>query len=181
MNFLPLTFHSGLMFVTLVLLGCGEKVRFLSGELSRQEAKRILDNEGRGNACQATLKFVKGGLDKAKANGSVSEVRNPGGWVEKITVATMPGGGHWKVQTFVNTEPIVVRDKNEKMCLPGAVEITAIADAPFAPSSGSYKFVEFTEIVRLPPELQKLGSFVYTQYRKSTTFQKTDVGWRVAR
>ena len=73
------------------------------------------------------------------------------------------------------------RKNQENVCLPGKVEIVAIADATFAPSSGSYKAVEFVEVVTVPPELERIRSYVYTRYNKSVIFQKTDAGWRVAK
>lgn len=161
--------------IAATLAGCGD--------LSRSDVERILNGEARGTACVAELQFVDGGFEKAKASGALAFLQAESGLLGHVfKVADLPGGDRWQV-VFLGFEknPNVTRKLGKNRCLPGKVEVGAIADAPFAPNAKSYKLVEFVEVVSLPPELERIKPHVYTRYSKSTVFQKTDAGWRVAR
>lgn len=161
----------GALGATIALAGCGD--------LTRSEAERILNNEGRGSACVTSLNFNEGGFERAKANGAFSVLQ--GGLLgATLKVADSPDGDQWQIGCMMGLCAGVSRKNRGNLCLPGKVEILTIADAPFAPNNASYKIVEFVEVVAVPPELARIAPYVYTRYTKSTTFQKTDRGWRVA-
>jgi hypothetical protein len=159
----------------LILPGCGD--------LTRSEVERILNGEGRGHACVTELGFLDDGFEKAKAGNTISFIPSESGFLgSTFKVADLPDGDRWQV-IFLGFEknPNITRKTKNKLCLPGKVEVLTLADAPFAPPGGSYKIVEYVEVVALPSELERVRPYVYTRYRKQTVFQKTDRGWRVAR
>jgi hypothetical protein len=153
------------------------------GDLSRSAAEGILNGESRGAACVSGLDFIDGGFEKAKSSQAISIIRNESGLLGNVfLVASLPGGDRWHVVHFgFEKNPKVSRKVQSDQCLPGRAEVTTIADAPFAPVAGSYKVVEFVEIVTIPAELERLKPYVFMRYNKSQIFQKTDRGWRVAR
>jgi hypothetical protein len=157
--------------VTLTLTGCSD--------LTRSEAERILDGEARGSACQSRLDFNEGGFAKAKTIGAFSVIGNDL-FGTTLKVADAPNGDQWICLDLAGRCGSVSR-KKQNLCLTGKVEILAIADAPFAPNSGSYKVVEFVEVVTIPQELERIGPYLNTRYKKHVVFQKTDAGWRVTR
>lgn len=151
-------------------------------DLSRSDAEQILEGVARGRACVANLQFVDGGFDAAKNSGAIAIIRNESGLLGSVyLVADLPGGDRWQV-VFLGFEknPNVSRKSQQNLCLPGKAEVTSIADAPFAPGSGSYKLVDFVEVVAIPLELERIKPYVYARYSKREVFQKTDAGWRVA-
>ena len=148
------------------------------GDLGRSDVEQILNGEGRGYACQTTLNFADGGFEKARAAGAFSNAQ--GGLIgASLKVADSSDGDQWQVSCLIGMCGGIGRKTHGNRCLPGHVEVLAIADAPFAQGSGSYKSVDYVEIVDLPPELSRVAAFVYTRYKKSAIFQKTDNGWRV--
>ncbi len=167
--------HIAAFFAACALAGCGD-------ELTRGLAEQILNGASRGHACNTDLQFIEGGLEKAKASGALTLLRNESGLLGTAYHASdVPGGGRWIVfHLGFETNPLLSRRPESKQCLPGHVEITSIADMPFAPGNNSYKVVEYIERVTIPPELARLKGLVFDGYRKSATFQKTDNGWRVA-
>jgi hypothetical protein len=149
------------------------------GDLTRSEVERILNGEGRGSACVTGLDFNDGGFERAKASGAFSVLQ--GGLLgATLKVADTPDGDQWQVGCLMGMCANISRKTNANRCLPGKVEVLTIADAPFAPNNASYKIVEFVEVVTVPSELARIAPYVYTRYKKSTMFQKTDRGWRVA-
>jgi hypothetical protein len=155
----------------------------LSGcDLSRSDVERILNDQSRGDSCQSNLKFVDGGFANAKSNGKVVLIQNESGFLGQVfKVADLPAGDRYQVIFLgFETNPLVTRKIQSTVCLPGHVEVTAIADAPFAPIAGSYKLVDFVEVVTLPAELQAIQPYVFLRYSKQAVFQKTDASWRVA-
>jgi hypothetical protein len=165
------TAYAAIFVQALLLAGCND--------LTRSEAARILDNEGRGHACVSTLDFNEGGFERAKAAGVFS--RFQGGLIGSgITIADTADGDQWHIACLMGMCGGIARKNRSNLCIPGRVEVLTLADPPFVQNNGSYKTVEFTEIVDLPPELKRMEQYVYTRYKKSVMFQKTDAGWRVA-
>jgi hypothetical protein len=166
----------GVVVAMLTVAGCGD-------DLTRSEAQRILDGEGRGHACVSRLSFIDGGLEKAVDSGAISLIEGSESmrWGRTYKVSDLPDGDRWQVAILFGRDVRVARQKQANLCIPGNVEIQTIADAPFSPSGGTYKLVEFTEVVNLPSELRPIRDFVFTRYNKQVVFQKTDRGWRVAR
>lgn len=160
-----------LLAAALSLSGCGD--------LTRSDAERILNTEARGSACQASLDFVQGGIEKAKTNGVIPE--NGRGLGSAIKLAATSDGDQWKISCFAFVGCNVSRISKPNVCLPGKVAIRALADAPAMLCGGNCKQVDFIEIVTLPPELQSLAPYVNTRYEKKLVLQKADSGWRVAR
>ncbi len=152
------------------------------GDLSRSEAKTVLDGVSRGSACQTQLEFMDGGFQKARAAGALNPIPRESGLLGTVfKVSDLPAGNRWEViYRGFESNPLVIRKLHGNLCLPGEVEITALSDPPFAPARGSYRVVEFIEHVNLPPELKSIEPYVYVKYRKKIVFQKTDNGWRVA-
>ena len=160
-----------------------------TAELTRELAARILNEEGRSFACVSNLTFKEGGFEKAKNQGVImwKEVKTmrelykfSGDGIEH-RLTGLPEASPWRVEESAVSAPRVRRTGGDDKCLSGKAAIRSIADMPFAPSSGSYKEVEFTEFVSLPPELEPLRSYIYTGYDKSVGFQRTDQGWRAQR
>lgn len=62
----------------------------------------------------------------------------------------MPNGDMWRVSPMENMfeNRTLARDKSRDLCLSGKAKVGAIAEPPFAPASGSYKLVEFVEVVK---------------------------------
>jgi hypothetical protein len=165
-----------------VLLAAAAVLGGCNDDLTRSEAKRILDGPSRGSACQSGLQFLDGAFSRAKAAGILTFMPNESGLLGAMyKLADLPGGDRWQT-AFLGFEknPMVTRRLNRNLCLPGQVEITALAPVPFGPASDSYKEVDFVEVVSLPPELSRLAPYVYLRYTKKAVFQKTDNGWRVA-
>lgn len=154
-----------------------------SGVLTRAYAAQILNGAGRGYACQTGLTFIDGGFDRARTDGVLVKVeRGYAGFDSVYRASDLPDGDMWRVSPKENMFEAaqLSRDKNKLGCLRGSVEVGPIADAPFAPGAGSYKVVEYVEVVELPAELEKMRPYVFTRYEKKAVFQKTDEGWRVA-
>lgn len=175
MRVLTILHVGALVAAALALVSCND-------DLTRSEAKRILDGPSRGNACQSEVKFLDDGFQRAKAAGILMLLRNESGLLGTMyKIADLPDGDRWQA-AFLGFEknPLVTRKLNRNRCLPGQVEITALAPVPFGPQSNSYKEVDFVEVVSLPPELSRLTPYVYLRYSKRTVFQKADNGWRVA-
>jgi hypothetical protein len=97
-----------------------------------------------------------------------------------LKIADSPDGDQWQVACPMGFCGGVGLKENGSRCLPGHVEVVAVADAPFGTGGGSYKIVDYVWVVSVPPELKHIEPYIYTRYRKSATFQKTDRGWRVA-
>jgi hypothetical protein len=157
----------------MALGGCGD-----SGHLTRAEAERILNGEGRGYVCVTRLGFTEEGFKKVKASNLIDRTTSK--------VADAPDGDRWLAfdRIMGDCDPLpnfycVKRMKHPRRCLDGKADILAIADAPFAIGSGSYKVVDYVEIVTPPPELKHIEAFMDNQYAGSIVFQKTDRGWRV--
>jgi hypothetical protein len=165
----------------LIRIGVLSAITALSGcnDLSRSEVERILNNEARGTACVSSLDFTDGGFERAKASG-VSFSAQGGLLSSALKVADTPDGDQWQVGCMLGLCGGVGRKNKPNLCLPGQIEVLTIADAPFAPNNGSYKTVDYVEVVKLPAEITHLAPYVYTRYKKSAVFQKTDRGWRVA-
>jgi hypothetical protein len=154
----------------LLLTGCGN--------ISRSDAEKILNGTGRGFACAPRLKFLPDGFDQARKAGLIPERQGLAALQMTQKVADAPDGDFWQIEMEFMMGVFLGRGKDGRMCIPGTATVTSIADVPFAPSSGSYKLVDFTEVITLPPELEKFRQYVYLQYAKRVVMQKTDGGWR---
>lgn len=149
----------GVLAAAVALAGCNK-------DLTRDRVQEML-NADRGSACEAELRFVDGGFERAKRDNRF-RLEN-----FRYIAANVPGEqDRW----YTPMGGTIQREKNPRKCLPGKAEVTAILDGPIA----SVKAVEFTEVVSLPPELMHFKDYVLTRYRKRAHFERTDQGWRVA-
>jgi hypothetical protein len=153
---------------TILLAGCGD--------LTRSDAERILDGDGRSYACETQLQFTETGFEQAKAQGLFTIDQGSGLLGSSLKVANSPDGDEWQVSCMMGLCGGITLKEHANRCIPGHVEITAIADA--APGADSYKEVDYIEVISLPPELKSVEQFVFTRYNKKSILQKTDTGWR---
>jgi hypothetical protein len=151
------------------------------GDLTRTEAARVLNGEARGSACETQLEFAPGGFASAKERGAFTVVPATVTMAVTLKVADTSDGDRWQLVCLLNncTGAKVHRMKNQNRCLPGQVEVRAIAEMPMG--GGNFKQVDYDEVVTVPPELASIAPYVRTRFQKSIVFQKTDRGWRVAR
>lgn len=168
--------HALFLLVSVIVSGCGD-------EFSRSSAQQQLNGDARGSACEASLSFNDGGFDRARAAKAVVSQRKSvndqlgdlaGGVGSVLFVTTIPNtNDRWLVVTKLFEDPIVRREKKPRECIPGSAEVTLIVDGP----ASSIKIVEFTETIKLPPELAPIRDYVFLKYRKKALFRKTDKGW----
>lgn len=167
---------SAALVVPLALAACGNR------DLTRSRAAEILDGPAFSTVCVAQPSFVDGGFQRAQASGAVAAKPSAVGWFglgNVYKVADLPNGDEWRAVSDLSGGMAVLRKSQPLQCFSGHAEITAIADSPIS-QNGSYKLVDFQEVIDLPPELEKLRPYLYLRYQKEANFQKTDDGWRIA-
>ena len=149
------------------------------GELNREFAAALL-NKHLATPHVSELAFNKGGLDKAKRDGIVTEAGGfpPGFRFTEKGIAM--AHGLVNAQTRVKLAPFGMEDPKFPLSSQVAEHVAEVTGIALAPVPNICE-AEYVTQYLLPAGAAPLTQYIYSGQRTKSTFQKYDDGWRVAR